>query len=341
MFGRLKAAVVGAFYAGVILGCVLGPISALAQTRPATLTPTNPKFSTVAVGKGVPTTNIPIFSRFTVNGQVQNQLWCDSDGTSAYCENLIKVGTTNPLSFYYGGEGPLSSDAYGLNRAYLIANCATASNCGMDFSSNQAGATYRFHTGTAASGTMRMIVDSNGIRLANTPNNVTAGVDDTTTVAGDLNRTRYQATITPAAGGAGNCGAAFQAAALTADCVVATLPAGAKLIGVYADVTAGFTCSGTCTGTKVLQCGTAAGGVQILAAGLNVAVTGQFGLADADLGSGMTRAAAIQGGLLNSWSATTPVSCRFTSGTGNWGSGAATFVNAGSVKFTLITEQEK
>lgn len=169
----------------------------------------------------------------------------------------------------------------------------------------------------------------------------TSGGDVTTTSTGDFTRQRYQATITPATAGATNCGPAFLAAALTADCTIATLPAGMKLTAVYADVTVGFTCSGTCTGTKVVQCGTAAGGTQILAASLNVAATGQFGLADADLGSGMTRAAAIQGGLIGSWTATTPVSCRFTSGTGNWGNASATFVNAGSIKFTLITEQIK
>jgi hypothetical protein len=114
-----------------------------------------------------------------------------------------------------------------------------------------------------------------------------------------------------------------------------------KLVGVYADVTVGFTCSGTCTGTKVVQCGITGAGTEILAAGFNVATTGQAGDADAELGSAMTRAAAIQGGYLPSWSGTTPVMCRFTSGTGNWGSGAATFVNAGSIKFTLVTEQVK
>lgn len=170
---------------------------------------------------------------------------------------------------------------------------------------------------------------------------ITAGADVTSADTGTVTRQRYQATITPASGGAGNCGPSFLAAALTADCAVATIPAGQKLVAAYADVTVGFTCSGTCSGTKVVQCGTAVNGTQILAASLNVATTATYGLADADLGSGMTRAAAIQGGLIGSWSATTPVSCRFTSGTGNWGNAATTFVNAGSIKFTLITEQIK
>lgn len=170
-------------------------------------------------------------------------------------------------------------------------------------------------------------------------NDITLGADVTLATAGDITFSRYQATITPAPGV--NCAAAFAAAALTADCTIATLPAGMQLLGVWADVTAGFTCSGTCSGTKVVQCGTAAGGTQILAASLDVTATGQFGLADANLGSGMTRAAAIQGGLIGSWSTTTPISCRFTSGTGNWGNAATTFVNAGSIKFTLITAQIK
>ncbi len=180
-----------------------------------------------------------------------------------------------------------------------------------------------------------------GAAGASNPVVITAPTDSTAVEIGDLNRLRSSSTITPATGGAGNCATAFAAAALTADCTIGTLKAGQKLVGVYADVTVGFTCSVTCSGTKVVQCGTAAAGTEILAAGLNVATTATYGLADADLGSGMTRAAAIQGGLLPSWSGTTIVSCRFTSGTGNWGTGAATNVNAGSIKFTLVTEQIK
>ena len=169
----------------------------------------------------------------------------------------------------------------------------------------------------------------------------TAPTDSTTVDPGSVTRLRSSSTITPATAGVGNCGAAFAAAALTADCTIATLPAGMKLVAVYADVTVGLTCSATCSGTKVIRAGITAGGTEILATSLNVAITATYGLADADLGSGMTRAAAIQGGYTPSWSGTTPIIVRFTSGTGNWGSGAATNVNAGSVKFTLVTEQIK
>jgi hypothetical protein len=160
----------------------------------------------------------------------------------------------------------------------------------------------------------------------------------------DMTRTRYQATITPATGGAANCAtqaAGFKAAALTADCVIATIPAGMKIVAVYADVTVGFTCSGTCTGTKVVQSGISAAGVEILAAGFNVAATGTAGLTDAQLGSAMVRSAAIQGGYIPNWSGTTTITARFTSGTGFWGNATTTFVNAGSIKFTIITELVK
>lgn len=168
------------------------------------------------------------------------------------------------------------------------------------------------------------------------------GADATNVDLGDVNRVRQQYTITPATGGATNCGPAFLAAATTADCTIATLKAGEKLVGIYADVTTGLTCSGTCTGTKTIGIGKTAGGTEFLTSGLSVVTTAtQFGLVDADLGTAMTRAAAIQGGTIQSWTATTPVIVRFTSGTGNWGNAATTFVNAGSVKFTIIVEQVK
>ena len=182
---------------------------------------------------------------------------------------------------------------------------------------------------------------ASGDSFAIITNQPTAPTDSTAVDPGTVTRLRSSSTITPASAGVGNCAAAFLAAATTADCTIATLPAGMQLQKIYAEVTAGFTCSGTCTGTKVVQCGTAAGGTEVLAAAFDVTATGVAGDADAELGSGMTRAAAIQGGLLGSWTTTTPISCRFTSGTGNWGNAAATFVNAGSIKFTLITEQLK
>jgi hypothetical protein len=57
MFDRLKAVLTGTFLAGVILGSLLGPVPVMAQTRAATLVPTNPKFATVKVTGKITTYN--------------------------------------------------------------------------------------------------------------------------------------------------------------------------------------------------------------------------------------------------------------------------------------------
>lgn len=149
--------------------------------------------------------------------------------------------------------------------------------------------------------------------------------------------TKYQITISPAAG---DCATAFIAGATTADCTIGTLQAGMQVMAVYADVTTPFTCSSTCSGTKTMTFGKTAGGAEYL---VSFSVTGTVtkGLADADLGTSINRANAIQGGDLPSWSATTALIARFTSGTGFWGTGSATNVNAGTVKFTLFLRQVK
>lgn len=282
-------------------------------------------------------------------GKLQAQLINTSTNSAAYAEWQI---TNNDTSTYFGAEGSQSSDPVSLNRGYLLTNSSnTAVVNGLDiFACAATGAncanypSLRVITHGTALTALRFTVDENGVRLSNTPMNITSGTDDTTTETGGVVQTRYQATITPASGGAANCAtsaAGFKAAATTADCVIATIPAGSRIVAVYADVTAGFTCSGTCTGTKVMQMGISAAGVEIFAASRNVATTATYGLADADMGSAMTRAAQIQGAYVPSWSATTTLTARFTSGTGNWGNASATFVNAGSIKFTIITEQAK
>jgi hypothetical protein len=270
-------------------------------------------------------------ARFNVSSSI-------AGGTYANVFSLNSTGTANDFRIPNGSNTEYGGGAWSSN----FFNLGTTTNAGTARSVRlQSPNALIFASGASVTDWWQMTTAGLISALAGNPVIATAPTDSTAVDAGSLPRLRSSSTITPATAGVGNCGAAFLAAALTADCTIATLPAGMKLVGIYADVTVGFTCSGTCSGTKVVQCGTAAGGTQILAAGLNVAATGQFGLADADLGSGMTRAAAIQGGLIGSWSSTTPVSCRFTSGTGNWGSGAATFVNAGSIKFTLVTEQVK
>jgi hypothetical protein len=274
------------------------------------------------------------------------------DGT-----NTFQVqAPTNFNSNLIGGIANINADAgasYGWNARSLIkspanaqvtmTNAAATSGVGFDLSTD-GGLQVRDRAVSGGSGFV-----STGTLIANSTLNVqgsqiTAGTDVTVTNPGDVTIARYQATITPASGGATNCAtqaAGFKAAALTADCVIATIPAGSKIIGAYADVTAGFTCSGTCTGTKTFSLGISAGGVEIFAAGLSVTALARFGLLDADMGTQMTRAAAIQGGYLPSWTGTTTITARFTSGTGNWGNASVTFVNAGSIKFTVLTQLVK
>lgn len=155
-----------------------------------------------------------------------------------------------------------------------------------------------------------------------------SGTGVTVNDAGSVRRVVYKATVTYAQ---------FIAAAVTADWTIATLPAKTRLIGVYADVTQAFVCASVCTtGTLSATVGTSAGGSDVLASFDADAATALFGDADGELGTGLTRAAAIQGSLL-SWAGTI-VTMRLTSGTGNLGSGSATNLNAGSITFYLITE---
>jgi len=133
---------------------------------------------------------------------------------------------------------------------------------------------------------------------------------------------------------------AFVAAATTADATIATLPAKTILKGIYADVTQTFACTATCTSSTLsMVVGRGSGGAEFLASFDADAAAAQFGDADAELGTEMVRAAAIQGGALGSWASTQAVVLRLTSGTGNIGNGTATNLSQGSVTVYLITER--
>lgn len=128
---------------------------------------------------------------------------------------------------------------------------------------------------------------------------------------------------------------AWIAAAVTQDISIGVLPAKAKIVAVYADTTTAYA---GLAGTIQVQLGTTAGGAQlILAHDVKTGVVTK-GLADADLGASITRAAAIQGGFIPSWTATTTVSARLTSGTGNIGTGAATNLSNGSTTYYLVVD---
>jgi hypothetical protein len=156
-----------------------------------------------------------------------------------------------------------------------------------------------------------------------------SGTGITVNDSGMLRTSVYQVTV---------ASTAFVSAAVTSDVTIATLPAKTQLLAVYADLTQVFACTATCTtATLSFTLGSSAGGTDLLLTFDADAATLQRGLADADLGASLTRATAIQGGKIFSWSATTPVSLRLTSGTGNIGTGAATNLSQGSITFYLVT----
>ena len=86
--------------------------------------------------------------------------------------------------------------------------------------------------------------------------------------------------------------------------------------------------------------GSAAGGNQYLLSFDADAAAAQFGDAQAELGAQLATASAPTPlGDLPAWAATSPVSVRLTSGTGNIGDGATTNLSQGSVTIFLITER--
>lgn len=124
----------------------------------------------------------------------------------------------------------------------------------------------------------------------------------------------------------------FTGAATTADVVIATLPAKTRLISIIADTITTWSGGGVTACTQTI--GTTAGGAQLIASYdcFTAAVT--KGLADADMGTSMTRAAAVQGGTIPSWTATTPIYLRITTTTANTNA-----LTQGETVVYLITER--
>ena len=132
----------------------------------------------------------------------------------------------------------------------------------------------------------------------------------------------------------------FVTAGITHDVTIGTLPVKTRLTAIYADLTQTFACATVCTSSTLqLSVGTAAGGQQYLVLWDADAATTQRGVLDAELGTSINRANAIQGAHLPSWSATQAVSMRLTSVTGNLGNGTVTNLSQGSVTVYLFTER--
>jgi hypothetical protein len=135
-------------------------------------------------------------------------------------------------------------------------------------------------------------------------------------------RTRHKVTIPYTA---------FQAAALSTDLTILRVPAKSRIVAVYSDTTTPF--AGT-AGTLNLRVGTNTGGQQLILDHDVKTAAVTKGIADADLGTELSRSGAVQGGVLSSWTITGDVKVRLTSGSGNLSG-----LNAGSVTVYVVAER--
>jgi hypothetical protein len=116
-------------------------------------------------------------------------------------------------------------------------------------------------------------------------------------------------------------------ASLTANFAFLDIQAGGKVVGVYANVTQAFVLGAS---TINLAIGYGGSSNEFILAKTISGFTGPVGQADADLGTALARATAVQSGYIN-LSATTTVTAKFTSTVGNFGNGTVTTATAGNV----------
>ena len=280
---------------------------------------------------------------FLASGGVIN--WDNGDVTLTHSSGLLTLSSPLTLGTYLSvGPAPATVGAIRLEVGGIIYSRNTAGGGNIQL--------------LYLSGNDQIVMGENGVHLApagttqdlgDPPNaniwrnlylsgpKVTAGSGTGVTISdqGSVRSLVYKVTVTSA-----NC----IAAATTCDLTIATLPAKTFLKAVIADLTTVYACTAVCTSTTLSgTLGTSAGGTQLLASMDLDAAAAQFGDADAELGATMNAAArsangALFNGVLMSWSGTTTVTYRITSGTGNLGDGAATNLSQGTIVFYLVTE---
>jgi hypothetical protein len=129
---------------------------------------------------------------------------------------------------------------------------------------------------------------------------------------------------------------AFVCNAVTCDVTIGTLPVNTRVMQMDADLVQAFACTATCTSSTLsILIGKGSGGAEYIASFDADAAVAWFGDADAEMGTLLTRAAAIQGGTFSA--ASQAVVLRLTSGTGNVGNGTVTNLSAGSVRVRITT----
>jgi hypothetical protein len=127
----------------------------------------------------------------------------------------------------------------------------------------------------------------------------------------------------------------FSAASPDQAYVIATLPAKTKVVAVYTQTDTAFT---GVAGTLTASIGITSTNYDDFILAHDILVTGNKGSADADLGTKLARATAVQGGHMN-FTGTTDVKLRLVSGTGNLGNGTVTNLTDGAITIWIITER--
>jgi hypothetical protein len=246
-------------------------------------------------------------------------------------------------------------------QAFNLYNTFTSSTIYERAESTWTGNVFYFGTRKGSGGgsarSMSFITDGQDRWNIGTTGNITAGTDNTYAIGNGTGALLRPSSIFLAAPGitigsgtgitVGNAGevrdldyvvtiasTAFVCAATTCDVTIGTLPAKTLLYPSIAEITTTFACTATCTSSTLsFLLGKGSGGAEYLASFDADAATGVFGDADAELGTLLTRAAAIANGTYHTTSQA--VVLRLTSGTGNIGNGAATNLSQGSVTITL------
>lgn len=197
---------------------------------------------------------------------------------------------------------------------------------GFTSSTNPAGGSPDTSWTRAAAG----VFGGQAVRLSAAAITVGSGTGITVDDAGQLRQQVYRVTVGTTA---------LVCNATTCDVTVATLPAKTFVVHAMVDQTVAFTCSAVCTtSTLSATLGKTAGGTEYLVSWDADAAVARFGTTAAQLGASLTGATVpTELGDLASWTATTAVVMRFTSGTGNIGNGAVTNLGAGSLTFYLTT----
>jgi hypothetical protein len=121
-------------------------------------------------------------------------------------------------------------------------------------------------------------------------------------------------------------------AGTTASFQVGTIPAGWRVVGVRVEADP-FTASGMASMTFKLGTVAVDNALILSSSVFGISANTQFGLVDSDLGAGMARATAVQGGFLPSMTVATNINITLTSNVN------LNTLTAGELRFVLITEQ--